>query len=288
MVALRYPKNKLPWESLHWDQSCTAVREQFQPTPSMPAGTVVSRAQWWPPEEWGALQHACQEHHWCNHLAQEAPHSACSLELEILRCLSEAGRKSGWLAQDSRCHCWAKSLKDWFVNDWFSPIICCVYAYQACRKVNKTKPVQSIIRHKRKLLLYSSWYFVECFFNNFWCSKFQSTAETSTITLYEATAVTLIIFGYQKNSFNLKPCTDCWRKIWGTKIFRISLSYEAMTVSASSMKENFFPRIQEDTMLLSFKIQQLFLLKKTPTQPNNNNKHKQKNTPKLSNSSLKY
>lgn len=61
-----------------------------------------------------------------------------------------------------------------------------------------------------------------------------------------------------------------------------------MTVSASSMKENFFPRIQEDTMLLSFKIQQLFLLKKPPTQPNNNNKHKQKNTPKLSNSSLKY
>lgn len=45
-------------------------------------------------------------------------------------------------------------------------------------------------------------------------------------------------------------------------MFRITLSYKAMTVSSPSIKEDFFSCIQDDSLLFSFKIQQLFLIKK--------------------------
>lgn len=45
-------------------------------------------------------------------------------------------------------------------------------------------------------------------------------------------------------------------------MFRITLSYKAMTVSSPSIKEDFFSCIQDHTLLFSFKIQQLFLIKK--------------------------
>lgn len=45
-------------------------------------------------------------------------------------------------------------------------------------------------------------------------------------------------------------------------MFRITLSYKAMTVSSPSIKEDFFSCMQDHTLLFSFKIQQLFLIKK--------------------------